>query len=162
MISPQYVAGFLDGEGTIGLAQKKSGFVLRVSIGNTHLGVLEAIQAEYGGNIYYPKPIVGRLQMHEWRIAYKKALNFLEIVLPYLIVKRPQAELAIQIKNYQLGPGAWKGERADASRAAILNIRNRVTAMNGNSGNKMRVCTYPLIHPATITTQAGWSRRANR
>lgn len=66
----------------------------RVMISNTHLPVLQAIQAEYGGNINKVVSKPGALQNLRLDInGHAKILRFLSIVRPYLHVKKDQVEL---------------------------------------------------------------------
>ena len=47
-----YLAGFIDGEGSFGIYKNKNCFVFHLSIANTNLQILEKIQKEYGGKIH--------------------------------------------------------------------------------------------------------------
>ena len=69
----------------------------RVEVINTDMDVLEIIQEWVGGNITSSRVrIVGRKQLHVlgW---YKQStiLDLLKLVEPYLIIKKPQAQLLI-------------------------------------------------------------------
>lgn len=98
-----YVAGLLDGEGTIAIAKQKpnSGsksikYILKIHITNTHLGVLLQCQKQFGGYIcskthYYYR----RKACYEWVLLVSKAKEFLKAILPYLVIKKEQAELGL-------------------------------------------------------------------
>lgn len=101
-----YTAGIIDGEGCIGIYHRKqrsvkSGFayVLIVAVWNTNPWLVQWLKMSYGGNILRPK--ISReahptwKQPWRWTIYDKHAAEFLELVLPYLQLKRPQAEIAI-------------------------------------------------------------------
>ena len=100
-ISWQYLAGFLDGEGSIGTTRtgKLRNVVGRVTIANTDHAILELIKSQFGGTITRRE----RGNKPGWRpfcsISWtnRSALSLLEGVLPYLILKRAQAELCIQL-----------------------------------------------------------------
>ena len=112
-----YAAGFFDGEGTIGInAQKpneKNGrtltmYSLKIDIRNTNKEVLVWFKKNFNGNIkYYSIEQLrgstynsGKPQWR-WNISSNQAKDFLEAILPYLIVKRKQAELAITFQKYR-------------------------------------------------------------
>lgn len=106
MISPEYLAGFFDGEGTFYLGFQKSknpesdklypkAQVLLSQSGFDGKELLEKIREEYGGTLYQ------HLEAGEHKAtkpAYKVYWNKLEAVqlitklLPYLILKKDKAE----------------------------------------------------------------------
>ena len=101
-LSPGYLAGFFDSEGCLyvyeSCTKRKRGIIkqmmARVMISNTHLPVLQAIKAEYGGNINKIASKLGALQNFRLDInGHAKILRFLSTIRPYLHVKRDQVEL---------------------------------------------------------------------
>lgn len=102
-LSPQYIAGFFDGEGCIVIKRQisKSGGVnhtLRVSIPQVNPVVVRELYATYGGNLCVSRH-KSRRDIHRWQVDCKKAVNFLVDVLPYLVNKKVEAELAIQFQE---------------------------------------------------------------
>lgn len=103
-ISPQYIAGFIDGEGYLGLyaySVNKSSYVSAVKVAQVAVGlpVLQALQSQYGGHIGFRKSKKDNHQdSYAWELKSKKGINkLLDDTLPYLIVKREQAVL---LKEY--------------------------------------------------------------
>jgi len=104
-----YVAGIIDGEGNIGLykhhkPQTKHGysFIVCVRVVNTQLWLIELLRLQFGGYLQKIKPVSSaRKQLWRWELRAYKAITFLELVLPYLQLKRQQAELAIQYQRKQ-------------------------------------------------------------
>lgn len=99
-----YTAGIIDGEGSISLLRGESRpvqyFGLAVQVGSTTEWLLLWLESEYGGHIYKfngnrPKS----KPAWKWRINGKFALEFLELIVPYLHIKKPQAELAIKFQS---------------------------------------------------------------
>ena len=97
-----YLAGLLDGEGSICILKRKNSsgnlqYWLEVSIGNTHRGVLDWVHQTFGGHIsdnaerYTPR----NHQTWRWRVSSEKACQILEMLLPFLHIKKQQATLAI-------------------------------------------------------------------
>ena len=91
MISPEYLAGFIDGEGCIRI---NGGSTPYVSVTNKSLPVLLAIQAVYGGNVRHCGSGAFR---HE--TTGDRALHILRSIQPYLREKLPQAELVLRFRE---------------------------------------------------------------
>lgn len=87
-----YVAGIFDGEGCIDFYKSRKQILCRVTITNTNLELLERIQASFGGAIEQKTT-----RKEHWKPSYQlrfgctQAVNFIDKILPYLIVKREQA-----------------------------------------------------------------------
>jgi len=102
-----YTAGLIDGEGSICLAtgkrkDYKSGRIiyLKVSIVNTNEWLINWLKMQYGGYISSNDRSGKKWKTRwAWEIQHNHALRFLEMILPYLQIKRPQAELAIQFQR---------------------------------------------------------------
>jgi len=100
-----WLAGFLDGEGCVRLSSFKNkkterlSFCPWVSITNTDLPTLKAIQAEYGGNLYLGKEggkhYKGSKNSFVLVWQGKRAIEFLKLIAPYVILKKPQIELML-------------------------------------------------------------------
>lgn len=158
----RYIAGFFDGEGSIGMAPKGSGFLLRISISNVNLEVLTKIKERFGGFIN-KRPATDKWKVcYQWCASYNVAIAFLEAVLPHLVVKKEHALVALEWKKHRLGSGAWKGAKADEARAKILAIRNKLMDLNAWSGNKTRNGRKSQVHPATVSMNTPRVRRKKR
>lgn len=99
-----YVAGFFDGEGCIssqeswipGKYEKFPRINLQISITNTDKEVLNLIRGRFGGQISKHTKKTGKL-CYAWKLTGKDKMRvFLLSVLPYLIVKKEQALLALE------------------------------------------------------------------
>ncbi len=108
-----YVAGFLDGEGCLGIglrSRKHSGsrqittkpsFFVRVSAVNTHRPVLEWLALHLGGTITPKKIVANQKQVWVWRLANTEACQtVVRRCLPYLKIKREHALLILQFPAY--------------------------------------------------------------
>jgi hypothetical protein len=96
-----YIAGFFDGEGCISAVADRRGYVsVRLNISQKFDIPLLFIQARFGGNIRWHRGTVWH-----WEAYGDAALNMLRALLPYLMLKRPQAELAIEFLAARNGPG---------------------------------------------------------
>jgi hypothetical protein len=104
----RYVAGLFDGEGYVRIARWKKPnsrhvrYQVIAGIGMTYFPVIEALRDQFGGSmnenrhdLRNPK---ARIQF-TWHIASQTAASFFRKVLPHLIVKRDEVELALQLQD---------------------------------------------------------------
>lgn len=102
-----YTAGIVDGEGSICMSKIrrppfKRGYciTLIVSVSNTDEGLIRWLNSSYDGSITVHKNKDGtRKPLWIWCVASTKALKFLEMVGPYLHVKKRQAQVAIEFQS---------------------------------------------------------------
>jgi hypothetical protein len=108
----------MDGEGTItATAQPASdrrfspAYRVRVSIANTNEEVLQRLQERWGGT---RAPLVrkkGHKQVWRWEVGALQVESFLVQLLPYLIIKRTQAELALQLLETRTVTAPGRGRK---------------------------------------------------
>ena len=97
-----YLAGLIDGEGCIVIKKNKStnrlyNYSLRLTVQMYHKDVIYAIYCRFGGNIHILKN-----KIWFWDIGGLDAGDLLKELLPYLIVKKEQAELALNfLKTFE-------------------------------------------------------------
>jgi len=95
-----YISGFFDGEGCIRISNRKGVYRFKVNIINTNLDVLKKIQEIAGGSLYkYPIYNTNYLQVFSLDLYCNIAKRFLEGIRPYLIIKREQAQLALEFQD---------------------------------------------------------------
>jgi hypothetical protein len=105
-MTPEYLAGFFDGEGTFIIGkQKKNGVeyphasVILSQSGEDGKALLEHIQFEYAGNLYQHLKIG---QHKATKNAYKlywnrvEAINLIRELLPHLILKQQAAKTVLE------------------------------------------------------------------
>lgn len=130
MISPEYSAGFFDGEGTVYAAtrnspsRKRPSATILVCISNTNLASLEAHKEKWGGSIYGKKRREGHQPIYQWVLCTKKSYDFLKSILPFLIIKKEVVQKAIEYM--ELIKNTPRKDRVDYSHVV-------------QSGNRMRV-----------------------
>jgi hypothetical protein len=91
-----YTAGMVDGEGHIGLAPNKSSFVPILIVTNTDQRIIDWLFERFSGAIHHhDRNNALHKARHNWRLQGKHATRLLELLLPYLVLKRKQAEIAI-------------------------------------------------------------------
>jgi hypothetical protein len=155
-----YTAAMIDGEGCISIASyiqrvHKAGKEYRycntqlaISIFQTDERLMKWLQHHYGGTYTPRKPEVGKRQGWSWVPAKGKNLElFLLKMLPYLLLKREQALLALEYVRLGKGkPGPNNGnadlqkKRQDlATRCSQLNKRESPEANTSNISTEMKI-----------------------
>ena len=96
-----YIAGLIDGEGSINIS-KKGGryFWLTVDIGTTDKRLLAWLLENIGGHVRVstkanPKHKTG----YHWTLCSKQAKKLLQLILPFLIIKKEEAIIGIQFQE---------------------------------------------------------------
>ena len=101
-----YIAGFVDGEGCIGIHQwKKGSFInrsIRVILTNTDPSVLRWIQDVYGGSLRCTNPVKNWNIRWELCLSSRKASAFLVDIQPYLRMKNKQAEMCLLFQSRRI------------------------------------------------------------
>lgn len=95
-----YFAGFFDGEGFISFKKNNGYDSVTIGVGNTDKKLLDIMQKRYGGSVY----VLGgssrpehHAPMWQWQLNRKESIEkFLLKLLPYLIVKRDKAKVALE------------------------------------------------------------------
>ena len=99
-----YLAGIIDGEGTIriGLSNKDSRgnvqkcFYASISVGMTDYKVIKLLSDTFGSSVR-KESVLNRKLMFRWGTSGNKVVpKIIEKIIPYLIVKKEQAELVIK------------------------------------------------------------------
>lgn len=117
-----YIAGIVDGEGSIGLitvmgnhrpAKRRNSrsagkehpghspqTKMRVSVGMTERSIPEWLCSEFGGYLTYREfPDKNWKPRCDWTATSQIAARFLEAILPYLRIKKVQAEIALAFQK---------------------------------------------------------------
>jgi hypothetical protein len=99
-----YLAAVLDCEGWITLSKlgnsRGVGLVLTLGVGNTNYVLTDWLKNTYGGSVYKThRDSVKHKDYYTWRIHGNKALEVLRLAYPYMMMKRAQAEVAIEFQT---------------------------------------------------------------
>jgi len=115
-----YLAGMFDGEGCIVIHDRKwqtkrgllrQGFYPEICLANTNEWIIHQFRFAFGGNIYLRKKTTTKSQaIWAWQTTSKKATRCLEVLLPYLKLKKRQAELAIEMEKRRRPKGSYRLE----------------------------------------------------
>ncbi len=110
MLKVEYIAGFFDGEGSIGIYRNGRGtFHLRTQLTQNITPATEDILSElcdrFGGNLSRMRsPLYQRNAAFNWQLNGNRAAAFLREILHSLYIKRDQAEIAIAWQAQHLPP----------------------------------------------------------
>jgi len=130
-----YLAGLFDGEGCIYLYHTtKEYLALEVRLGVVQKYIAQYYQLAFGGSIhtenYLHKDCYRRRPMWYWQAPSLIAERFLKSVYPYLIIKKPQAEVALK---FQAAKGN-KGRRFHRGEIRVIEEAQKILISNMNNG----------------------------
>jgi len=98
-VEKAYIAGIVDGEGTVTLMKhhRNETPIPHVAVANNNLALLTWLKSKAEGLIVSK----GKSKPHHhdsfvWSVRQDRALRFLREIKPYLIIKRPQTELILR------------------------------------------------------------------
>lgn len=99
----EYLAGFIDGEGSIAVGLSRSGkgvrrWYLRFSCHQINPAPLRLLQDRFGGTIRRNER-VGKRPLYEWVTQSKMAAAAIRALRPYLIVKADEADVALEFQE---------------------------------------------------------------
>lgn len=106
-----YMAGVIDSDGSIGV--KRSTYAMRVTgdcgqatyservtVRQVEPGAIDVLHAAFGGSRGMTKSAAKRGKpLHNWSVTDKKAVALLRALLPYLRIKREQAENCLELRK---------------------------------------------------------------
>ena len=153
-----WAAGFFDGEGSISI--NRPSYALVVAVTGSNKSVLEMFRQRYkgylnriskAGKIILEGKYKSKVDCYQFIFEYDNATVFLRQVLPYLKVKKEQAELALEyiptIKNLaSLRGGRLAGKKMTGlERKARINFCKRLKTIR--EGSSPMPLTEPLSSP---------------
>jgi hypothetical protein len=136
------LAAYIDGEGTIMIARTKPNkgtkqpmFVLTLIVANTDLRLIRWLSETFTGQSYFSHSESQRKwsnkTCHSWRLFEKRAAVVLEHCLPYLIIKRDQADVGLAYRAIRdLGSKGRKLTAVDISDRE--EFRSKIRSLNGS------------------------------
>lgn len=134
-----YIAGFFDGEGSVTIQKvidkrrQTPHYSLNIMAQNTNEEVIRDIHAFFKvGCVQVYESKKGYKTQWRWRVASQEARKVLEMLIPYLHVKREQAELAIYFQTHLMGKIGWKP--TDDQVKARQDVKVKMTELNARFG----------------------------
>jgi hypothetical protein len=128
-----YLAGIIDGEGSIMANIRQRGgcvwFELRLNIANADRALIEWVAERWPGRVsVIDRSRYGQRDQHRWDANNRKVIAPLLDAFPYLVVKREQAELALELAHGQRNHGR-RGYPPEI-KARRIEICERMRALN--------------------------------
>lgn len=157
-----YLAGFVDGEGCIRIVVRRQKYnsygilkvcwyhVLHVEVSNNDIRPLRILRRVFGGNIYKRKEKYrGKLTLGcKWMATSRTAGEALARLLPYLVVRKRRAELAVEFMNGIVPHGkAPIAKKEIARRERIRQSISKLTAKFNSHGPTTRLRKLAELHP---------------
>jgi len=133
-IDKSYIAGLIDGEGYIGICKSRAykgkgrlntGYWVHLAIINTNLKVLQWIKSTIKTGVIYTKLRTGQPDKKIYQLVWTRngAKRILSQVLPYLKIKKKQAELCILFQNQFI---SYKGGKNTIVPKKVTQRRNKL------------------------------------
>ena len=129
-----YIAGIIDGEGSISIAcsQMRGRYrhSIRLSVNNTCEALIDYVSALFPGSRSTLLGSGNHRTVYTVQWHGRSAINIIELVLPYLIVKKPVAEVVLDMWERCF---LSKNERSAVSEANMIlrnSYRERVKGLN--------------------------------
>lgn len=119
MLSPEYLAGLFDGEGSVFITNE---LALRTNIVNTSYPVMKEIYDQFQGSLYDR----GYAWMASW--TRNACLPILTYIHPYLIIKRERVDMALSYQNIASARSGCKGMENREEREWF---RSELNGLNG-------------------------------
>ena len=138
-VDAAWLAAAIDGEGCVGIYKYKTRTYFHLEVCNTHLEFLEKCRLISGGG--YIRVKSKKTENHKKSYVFsisekKKALEVLDFIYPYLIVKKTRVRYVISwLKKYML---RTKGNFYDVERhrrAGLISAMSPNNHLKGNRGN---------------------------
>jgi LAGLIDADG endonuclease len=152
-----YIAGFLDADGCINahlqlqaVRHRCPAFGIDVTFANQDLGVLEAIQETLSAGKIRAVRNNNRSGSYRLDFSRPETKRVLETLLPYLVIKREQAELAllaIATINPRRGGKLFVTPEERAYRMTVI---QRMQELNQRNGKAFRTKWVNSVEPSTF------------
>jgi hypothetical protein len=112
-LNAAYIAGLVDGEGSIMLYTRRDAVALRLTLTNTHKRALEWVAEKVGVGVVLRQRIATATHAESfgWQCNAEAAETVLNQLRPYLIIKSDQAEMAVAFQERLRDP-ALKADRS--------------------------------------------------
>jgi hypothetical protein len=97
-----YIAAIIDGEGCICISRHNIYFCLRLSVCMVDRAAIDFILNKFGG-VICARPVTATYRLrYDWRVYAQEAGLILRLILPYLKVKKQQANIAIAFAEIKI------------------------------------------------------------
>jgi len=120
-----YLAGIFDGEGSISITKSHRNkkfnptYAIRISVQMCNPYIPHLFLDTFGGSINCYEHKGNQLPHWHWHLWSTKAIPFLETLMPYLRLKKNEAELAIEFQLTKKNHHTYQGNGYSAEQVAV-------------------------------------------
>lgn len=135
-----YLAGFIDADGSISISTvaHNKNQVVALAAHNCKYAPIELLHNMFGGKVRLKKTGKCRNEInwrpcYEWKLTANKAIAVIKKLLPYLMIKKTQAILAIRLqrlKNKYRGKRQWDSKIDAKCERVYSRIKAKCVALN--------------------------------
>src|SRR5438876_2163112 len=156
------LAAYIDGEGCISTAVaysqpekwKSESVYVNVSVHNTDPRLIDWILDRWGGRVFQTKHSNQKwTTSYGWRVTCQQAREVLEKCLPYFIIKREQAEIAIALMKTARRWG--RAGMPDEVKALRWELRNKLSEAKGRNARMTRKEPRVIDYTARSKSKSG-------
>lgn len=136
-ITPEWLAGFFDGEGCVTVVKaRKSNFTPVVTFTNTDLETLQVIQRQYGGTLHFKGERRGWNKGYMLKFAGAGAARrILVVIQPFLITKKREVDFFLTAwfstfegrRGKKISPEQLEIREQIKSQLSAMKLRNTLT-----------------------------------
>lgn len=152
-----YAAGILDADGCVTVSRTRYTprhswrYAIAAQVFQADQEAVSWLALKFGGSV---KAVSMRAkgpnyrQMYKWALHCRKAADFLELILPYLKIKKYRAELGIQLARMNGSRGGWSSRNVGrAVSPEDANVREQVAMKLRGENN---------AHSMSVASRAVW------
>jgi len=134
MLSKQYIAGLLDGEGSFLIhkttRERKNAvnttYTARIQLNITYKKITELMKEQYDGNFYeFKKANPKHRNTFMWIVTSKQAKKLLNDIYPYLVIKKKEAKLLLDLQKQIENTSDWRNGKHGKRRHSKETIAQR-------------------------------------
>lgn len=152
MLSLEYIAGFIDGEGSFHASHLKTGVCSpSFSIGNTDSQIIYMLADSIREYIGYSGDGLS-VQVSDWHKEHKQGLRthyrlsmngkvlgeFIRLILPFLVIRHDQAEVCLWLSN-MLGENHYTRKLPPKEKELCMGLANYLKELNSVGGARYSV-----------------------
>lgn len=155
MIEPlvaAYTAGMIDADGCIQINRRKRkdyhDYALCVSVSQSTDVIPLWLKRHFGGSIFsYTPKKDNRQEMHRWSVHCHKAVEVLQIVLPFLVLKSERAKISMELQSSikRLGGGKKPSDEILKKRHELFLDVKKLNARHSRHKSKFDIEKFPFL-----------------
>lgn len=124
-----YLAGIVDGEGCFAMHKRGHHYGTQIEVGNTDLLLMDWLKSHFGGTVSHePRSNKKHQDIWRWRTTTDTLEVILQSLIPYLIVKKRQAQIMLAYRA-TVNVGRSTARKSDAVKQERREMYAEMTAL---------------------------------